>query len=102
MQGPSPVVHGLCTYDGDMNAYNLLVWNFSDSEVDLRLNLSGSPAHLRGSHVVVDAITASNEAFAQLRRQPSLELIAGEGVRSIHVEAYGINFISSTKASHAA
>lgn len=102
MQGSSPVVHGLCTYDGDMNVYNLLVWNFSDTEVNLRLNLSGSLAHLRGSHVLLDAVTASNEEFARLRRQPPLEVGAGDGAQPIDVEAYGIHFMSFTKVDHAA
>jgi xylan 1,4-beta-xylosidase len=102
MEDPSPLVHGLCTYDADMNAYNLLVWNFSESEVNLHLNFSGSPAHLRGSHVLLDAVTPSNEEFARLKRRPPFEMGTGGGTQSIAVEPFGIHFLSLTKADGAA
>ena len=66
--------------------------------------VSTSPvtSHLRGSHVLLDAVTASNEEFARLRRQPSSKSGTGGGAQSIAVEPFGIHFMSLTKADGAA
>lgn len=63
-------IHGFATHDQKLRTYHLLLWNFSASPVEVELDINGLPKDMRIRHIVLDAVTASNDENARLRPAP--------------------------------
>jgi hypothetical protein len=87
-------VHGFATYDEQLLMYNLVLWNFSEAVVELNLTLQGLPSGLHARHVVLDAISGSDDENARLRAGPSVDLKQGNQTLRVHLEPYAVHYWS--------
>jgi hypothetical protein len=87
-------VHGLATWDEQLQLYNVLVWNFSPSAARVSLVLSDAPSDLQVHPVVLDAVTANNDENARLRSERPVELKADKAGWETSLPPYGIRFWS--------
>ncbi len=90
----NPWVHGLATYDERLLMYNLALWNFSASAVELDLTLQTLPNKMTIRHVVLDAITGSDDENARLRPEPFADLKQGNQTLRVHLEPYAVHYWS--------
>ena len=97
----APTVHGFATRDGRFSSYeyNLLLWNFSASPIEVELSFENMPASMTAKPVVLDAATSSNDEIARLRPESPFQLKADRPTFRISFEPYGIRFWSFEKRS---
>jgi hypothetical protein len=74
--------------------YNLVLWNFSESAVELNLMLQGLPNGLRARHVVLDPISGSDDENARLRPEPIVDVKQGNQTIRVHLEPYAVHYWS--------
>ncbi len=87
-------IHGFATHDEKLRIYHLLLWNFSASSVEVELDINGLPKDMRMRHLVLDAVTASNDENARLRPQPTAEMKKGDQHLKIEFEPYAVKYWS--------
>ena len=90
----NPSVHGFATYDEQLLMYNLVLWNFSGSVVELNLMLQGLPNGLRARHVVLDPISGSDDENVRLRPEPIVDVKQGNRTIRVHLEPYAVHYWS--------
>jgi len=92
----SPTVHGFMTRDERYSSYeyNLLLWNFSASPIQVELSFENMPGNMTAKPVVLDAATTSNDEIARLRPESSFQLKADQPSFRISFEPYGVRFWS--------
>ncbi|MGO8701008.1 MAG: GH39 family glycosyl hydrolase [Limisphaerales bacterium] len=90
----NPAVHGFATYDEQLLMYNLVLWNFSQSGVELDLRLQDLPKRLRARHIVLDAISGSDDENVRLRPEPFFDLNQGNGTLRVSLEPYAVHYWS--------
>jgi hypothetical protein len=91
---PNPHVHGFATYDPHLLMYNLLLWNFSDSPVELDLMLQALPHKLLARHIILDASTASDDENARLRPEQFTELGPDDHILHVQLAPYAVHYWS--------
>jgi xylan 1,4-beta-xylosidase len=91
-----PAVHGFMTRDEQYSTYeyNLLLWNFSASPVQVELTFENMPGNMTAKPVILDAATSNNDEIARLRPESPFQLKAEKPTYSISFEAYGVRFWS--------
>jgi xylan 1,4-beta-xylosidase len=94
---PDSSVHGLASYDDALRVYSLLVWNFSDSAVQVALRVPARSFDLHLKPVTLDSSTPSNEEFHRLRREPKLYLDRSRAQIPVSLEPYGVSFLAFAK-----
>jgi xylan 1,4-beta-xylosidase len=94
LSSSNPHVHGFATCDPRLLMYNLLLWNYSDSPVDLDLTLQALPHQLLSRHIVLDASTANDDENARLRPEQYTELKPGDHTLHVHLEPYAVHYWS--------
>jgi xylan 1,4-beta-xylosidase len=92
----NPIVHGFMTHDERFSSYeyNLLLWNFSASPVQVELTFENMPANMTAKPVVLDAATSNNDEIARLRPERLFQIRAEEPAFRILFEPYGVRFWS--------
>ena len=92
----SSTVHGFMTRDERYSSYeyNLLLWNFSASPIQVELTFENMPANMTAKPVVLDAATTSNDEISRLRPESSFQLKTDQPGFSIAFEPYGVRFWS--------
>jgi hypothetical protein len=90
----NPSAHGFATYDEQLLMYNLVLWNFSGSVVELNLMLQGLPNGLRARHVVLDPISGSDDENVRLRPEPIVDVKQGNRTIRVHLEPYAVHYWS--------
>ena len=85
------LVHGFATYDDRLLMHNILLWNFSGSDLDLELDLQALPGKMRSRHIIFDATTGSDDETARLRPEPFTEISQGDQKLQVHLEPYAIH-----------
>jgi hypothetical protein len=74
--------------------YNLLLWNFSASPIQVELTLENMPGNMTAKPVVLDAATSSNDEISRLRPESSFQVKADQPTFRISFEPYGVRFWS--------
>ena len=95
----SPTVHGFMTRDERFSSYeyNLLLWNFSASLIQVKLTFEKMPSGMTAKPVVLDAATSSNDEISRLRPESPFQLKADQPTFRISFEPYGVRFWSFEK-----
>jgi xylan 1,4-beta-xylosidase len=91
-----PAVHGFMTRDEQYSTYeyNLLLWNFSASPVQVELTFENMPGNMTAKPVILDAATSNNDEISRLRPESPFQLKAEKSTYRISFEAYGVRFWS--------
>lgn len=95
-------VHALATYDPELFAYSLIVWNYSDDNADARITLNGVEGGMSAHGYRLDAHTDSNELLRRLRPQPVERLEQNAKELAVNLNPYEIAYwtlISDEQAS---
>jgi hypothetical protein len=89
-------VHGLAARDDRYTAYqyNLLLWNYSASPVQVEVAVEKAPGNLTAKPVVLDAATPSNDEIARLRPESSFPIRSDQPSFRVSLDPYGIRFWS--------
>jgi len=97
----APTVHGFATRDERFSSYeyNLLLWNFSASPIEVELSFENMPASMTAKPVVLDTATSSNDEIARLRPESPFQLKADQPTFRISFEPYGVRFWSFERRS---
>ena len=92
----SPAIHGFMTRDERFSSYeyNLLLWNFSSSPVQVEATFEDMPGNMTAKPVVLDAATPNNDEIARLKPERPFRLEADKPSFRIPFEPYGIRFWS--------
>ncbi len=94
LQSSDPYFHGFAAYDERLQAYNILVWNFSDQPARLDLKLEGDTAQLIMRRSVLDAAGPSDDENDRIRWQhPFTRKIDNTNI-GFDLDSYGISFLS--------
>lgn len=89
-----PTVHGFASYDNQLDMYNLVLWNFSPSPIQLELSLDGLPKSMRTRHIMLDALAASGDENARLRPDPFKNMAKGDQQLTLPLEPYAVHYWS--------
>jgi hypothetical protein len=87
-------IHGFATYDPKLRMHNLLLWNFSNAGVPVRLLLAGLPKDVRTRHIVLDASALSDDENARLRPAPFATLKQGDAQLELPFDPYAVHYWS--------
>lgn len=90
----APSIHGFMTHDEKLQVHNLLLWDFSGSPVEIESSVEGLPKDMRVRHIVLDAVSGSNDENARLRPSPPSEMKKGDHRLRIQFEPYAVKFWS--------
>jgi hypothetical protein len=86
----SATVHGFASHDAAIQAYHLLLWNFSNAPAQLEIAIKGPRDNLVARPVVLDAAGSSNDDSDRIRARDRIELKSGS-VR-FDLEPYGATY----------
>jgi len=87
-------VHGFATHDPKLDMHNMMLWNFSDKEVLVTLNLQDIPKDMRVRHIVLDAAGAAMDENQRLRPDPFVKFDKGNKTVTLKMEAWGVHYWS--------
>ncbi len=87
-------VHGFATHDTKLLMHNLMLWNFSDTPVTVKLDLKDMPKDMRVRHIVLDATGSGLEENQRLRPDPFIKLEKGTQSLSIKLEPWAVHYWS--------
>jgi len=90
----SKTVHGLASWDEKLQLYNMLVWNFSSSPINVNLAFGNAPGNLKAMPIVLDATTANNDENSQLIFENPIELKRDKASLTVLMQPYGMRFWS--------
>jgi len=85
-------LHGFATHDDQFRMYNVMLWNFSPTQVTARVTFADLPTDLRVRHLTLDARTGSNDENARLRPDSPQSIKKGNHVFEAEFEPYGVQF----------
>ena len=88
----SESVHGLASCDEHLRVYNVLVWNFSPSAVQVNLTLTDAPGALVVRPILFDAATPHNDENSWLRPERPIEIKPDKPDLNVRLEPYGMRF----------
>jgi hypothetical protein len=94
LESSTPSVHGFMTHDEKLQVHNLLLWNFLGSPIEVELHIEGLPKDVRVRHLVLDAVSNSNDENARLRPAPPSEMKKGDHRLKVQFEPYAVKFWS--------
>ncbi len=92
-------VHGLASWDEKLQLYNVLIWNFSLSSVQVNLVLTNPPGNLLARPIVLDAATTGNDENSRLISESPVELERDKARLTVPLDPYGIRFWSIERRS---
>jgi xylan 1,4-beta-xylosidase len=87
-------VHGFATHDPRLRMHNMMLWNFSDQPVEVKINLKDLPKDMRVRHIVLDASGAGLEENQRLRPDPFVQIKKGDQEVSLKLEPWGVHYWS--------
>ena len=93
LESPEGTVHGFASYDGGLQRYNVMLWNYSKSAAKVNLELDGAPASLSGKRLVLDAMNPIQDENTRLRPEGSFPLKPGMNQLDVTLEPWGVTFL---------
>lgn len=97
LESSDSAVHGFATWDPKMLVYNVLLWNYSTTPVQVDLAVEGAPSDLTLRQLFLDASAPSDDENTRLRPVPSHKLTQGPIHIKVDLGAYGISFLGLEK-----
>jgi hypothetical protein len=94
LESSDSTVHGFATYDPEYHSYNVLLWNFADTNVNVKLSITGLKGRYRGERRSLDALTPSNDENARLRPLQPIAPVSGAMNAETMLAPYGIEYWS--------
>jgi xylan 1,4-beta-xylosidase len=97
----NPAVHGFITHDERFSSfeYNLLLWNFSASPMQVELTVEDLPSNMTAKPVVLDSTTLNNNEIAWLRPESPFLLKSEKPAFIISFDPYGVRFWSFERSN---
>ncbi len=90
----SDTVHGFATWDEQLQLYNVLVWNYASTPVQVNIAIKDVSGALVARPIVLDATTANSDENARLRAERPVELASNQAEFRAVLEPYGVRFWS--------
>jgi xylan 1,4-beta-xylosidase len=90
-------VHGLAAWDSKLGLYNVLLWNFSKTPVQLNLAIDGATTPFKLSPRVLDATAASNDENVRMTPIPSTQLKLENMHVNVDLGVYGVELLTFSK-----
>ena len=87
-------VHGFATHDPKLQMHNMMLWNFSDKPVTVKLSLEMLPKDMRVRHIVLDATGSGLEENQRLRPDPFIKIQKGNQSLTVKLEPWGVHYWS--------
>ncbi|HTG45025.1 MAG TPA: hypothetical protein VK633_10895 [Verrucomicrobiae bacterium] len=87
-------VHAFATHDPQLRMHNLIVWNFSGSEMNLELLLKALPSELRVRHVRLDVAGPNDDENSRLRADVFQRFPKGDQKLERKLEPFDIHYWS--------
>jgi hypothetical protein len=87
-------IHGLAVHDEQSQMFNLMLWNFSNEPVSVEIHLEGLPKDLFVRHIVLDAVSASDDENVRLKTEKLGTFQQGKHCFAITFEPYAVHFWS--------
>lgn len=94
LESNHPTVHGFATYDPEMRMHNLLVWNFSEETVSVKIRLDNLRGKVRARHIVLDAAAPCDDENARLRPEPFFQVDKDNPELSAELDPYAVHYWS--------
>jgi xylan 1,4-beta-xylosidase len=94
LESDQATVRGFATWDETYQLYNILIWNFSDTEVQVEMSIRGVPKKMKAIPFKLDSMAASNDENVRLRPEKPLELAQGDVSVGGLLEPWGVSFWS--------
>ena len=85
-------LHGFAAHDDQLRMYNVMLWNFSPTQVAARVTFADLPSDFRIRHLTLDVQTGSNDENARLRPDPPQRIKKGNHTFEAQFEPYGVQF----------
>lgn len=89
-------LHGLATWDPDLDKYSVLFWNYSPETLQSKVVLNGSDLDLTAAPEKLDALAPSDDENIRVKPLPEIQLAARQAEYPLTVEPYGIFFLELT------
>jgi xylan 1,4-beta-xylosidase len=87
-------VHGFASHDAQLRMWNLVLWNFSGSSVQVDLAFHELQKEMRIRHIVLDAVGGNDDENARLRPEPFRSLEAGDQELEVLLEPWAMHYWS--------
>jgi len=87
-------VHGFAAHDTKMLMHNMMLWNFSDKPVTVKVDLVDLPKDMQVRHIMLDATGAGLEENQRLRPDPFIKLKKGTQTINLKLEPWGVHYWS--------
>ncbi len=94
VESNAPGVHALAGYDPRLQMHNLIVWNFSGSDLKVDLILRNLPSNIRTRHLQLDAVSPNDDENVRLRTDPFQKLGKGDQKMNLSLEPFAIHYWS--------
>jgi hypothetical protein len=94
LQSSDPQVHGFAAYNERLQAFNILVWNFSTQPARLDLKLEGESSQLIMRRSVLDAAGPSDDENDRIKWQQPFSQKLESPTISFDLDSYGVSFLS--------
>jgi len=85
-------VHGFATYDAQLEMYNLMLWNFSDKAITIKLNLVNVPGKMQTRHIILDAVGPGIEENQRLRPDRPASIPQGTFTETLKLEPWAVHY----------
>ena len=87
------------TYDPEYRTYNLLLWNYANTPVDVDVAIAGLPGRYVAQRRLLDAVAPSNDENVRLRPMGPIHLTPEAASARTSLEPYAIQFWSIEESS---
>lgn len=87
-------VHGFASHDEKLDMHNMMLWNFSDKPVTVKLSLEDLPKEMRARHIVLDATGAGLDENQRLRPEPFRKIAKGTQALTVKLEPWAVHYWS--------
>jgi len=90
----SNTVHGFATHDPQLQMHNMLLWNFSDKAVKVKVKMKALPKDMQVRHIVLDAAGAGDDENQRLRPDPFTKFLKGDKLVELTLEPWAVHYWS--------
>jgi hypothetical protein len=90
----SKTVHGFATHDPKLQMHNMLLWNFSEQAVKVKVQLKALPKDMQVRHIVLDAEGGGDDENQRLRPDPFTKIKKGDQLVELTLQPWAVHYWS--------
>jgi xylan 1,4-beta-xylosidase len=90
----SKTVHGFATHDPKLQMHNMLLWNFSEQAVKVKVQLKALPKDMQVRHIVLDAEGGGDDENQRLRPDPFTKIKKGDQLVEVTLQPWAVHYWS--------